>query len=137
MQLAFNILIPDGLNDRSSEVSNFMLLAAVEGVKVHGKVILFCFLSFLFVFLFCFCETLISQEQIGKLLPMFEKQLDEMPDERKYDTLRQSIVVLLGTLAQHLEKDDPRVKPIVAKLIEALSTPAQLVLNHFFLIIFV
>lgn len=58
---------------------------------------------------------------------MFDKQLDEMPDERKYDTLRQSIVVLLGTLAQHLEKDDPKVKPIVAKLIEALSTPAQLV----------
>lgn len=31
----------------------------------------------------------------------------------------------MGTLARHLDKDDSRVKPIIIKLIEALSTPSQ------------
>lgn len=39
--------------------------------------------------------------------------------------MRQSVVVLMGSLAKHLDKSDPKVKPIVAKLIAALSTPSQ------------
>lgn len=58
---------------------------------------------------------------------MLEKQLDDLSNDRKFDTLRHSLIVLLGTLAQHLNKDDAKVKSIVAKLIEALSTPSQLV----------
>lgn len=38
LQLFFNIILPDGLNDRSADVAHLMLLAAVEGVKIHGKV---------------------------------------------------------------------------------------------------
>ena len=30
----------------------------------------------------------------------------------------------MGSLARHLDRDDDRVKPIVAKLIESLSTPS-------------
>jgi len=49
------------------------------------------------------------------------------PNSREYDEVRQSVVILLGTLAKHLDKDDPKIKPIVAKLTETLSTPSQAV----------
>ena len=39
--------------------------------------------------------------------------------------MRHSIIIVMGALARHLDKDDNRVKPIIAKLIEALSTPSQ------------
>ena len=54
-----------------------------------------------------------------------EKFLEEAPNTASYDAVRQSVVILMGTLAKHLEKDDPKVKPIVGKLIETLSTPSQ------------
>ena len=34
----------------------------------------------------------------------------------------------MGSLARHLERDDRKVKPIVGKLIDALSTPSQQVI---------
>ena len=53
------------------------------------------------------------------------------PNSREYDEVRQSVVILLGTLAKHLDKDDPKIKPIVAKLTETLSTPSQAVSRKF------
>ena len=50
--------------------------------------------------------------------------MENAPREASYDSVRQSVVILMGSLAKHLDKDDARVKPIVAKLIEALSTPS-------------
>lgn len=115
----FAIMLPDGLNDRSAEVRHLMLSAAIAGVKDHGEVWnWFSYFGFA-------VETVSFQQQIGRLLPMFEKQLDDLPDDKKHDILRQSLVVLLGTLAQHLKKEDPKIRPIVAKLVEALSTPSQ------------
>lgn len=60
-----------------------------------------------------------------QLLPLFEKFLDEAPDDVSYDQVRQSVVILMGTLARHLDKEDQKVKPIVKKLIDTLSTPSQ------------
>ncbi|KAI8491411.1 eIF-2-alpha kinase activator GCN1 [Branchiostoma belcheri] len=62
---------------------------------------------------------------VSELLPVFEKFLAEAPKTREYDAVRQSVVILMGSLAKHLNKDDPKVKPIVAKLTETLSTPSQ------------
>ena len=59
------------------------------------------------------------------MLPVFENFMDQAPDSPSYDAVRQSVVILMGTIARHLDKDDPRVKPIIIKLIEALSTPSQ------------
>lgn len=59
------------------------------------------------------------------MLPVFEEFLKDAPNDASYDAVRQSVVVLMGSLAKHLDKSDPKVKPIVAKLIAALSTPSQ------------
>ncbi len=56
---------------------------------------------------------------------MFEEFLKNAPQDASYDSVRQSVVILMGSLAKHLDKNDPKVKPIVAKLITALSTPSQ------------
>lgn len=70
-------------------------------------------------------ELLAFQENVNSLLPVFEEFLKNAPNDASYDAVRQSVVVLMGSLAKHLEKSDPKVKPIVAKLIAALSTPSQ------------
>jgi len=56
---------------------------------------------------------------------VFEEFLKNAPNDASYDAVRQSVVVLMGSLAKHLDKSDPKVKPIVAKLIAALATPSQ------------
>lgn len=63
---------------------------------------------------------------------MFEEFLKNAPQDASYDSVRQSVVILMGSLAKHLDKNDPKVKPIVAKLITALSTPSQQVRNILF-----
>ncbi|XP_063969205.1 stalled ribosome sensor GCN1-like [Lytechinus pictus] len=97
----FRFLVPKGLGDRNAEVQKEMLNAGMAAIIQQGK------------------------PNVGTLLPVFEKFMDEAPDSSSYDTVRQSVIILMGSLARHLEKDDPKVKPIVGKLIEALSTPSQ------------
>ncbi|XP_065745415.1 stalled ribosome sensor GCN1 [Phocoena phocoena] len=97
----FQFFVPDALNDRNPDVRKCMLDAALETLNTHGK------------------------ENVNSLLPVFEEFLKNAPNDASYDAVRQSVVVLMGSLAKHLEKSDPKVKPIVAKLIAALSTPSQ------------
>ncbi|XP_033627513.1 eIF-2-alpha kinase activator GCN1-like [Asterias rubens] len=97
----FRFFVPDGLNDRNEEVRRVMLQSATAVIDNQGK------------------------DSVVVLLPVFEKFLDEAPNTSSYDAVRHSVVILMGSLAKHLDKTDPKVKPIVAKLIEALSTPSQ------------
>ncbi|XP_030743287.1 eIF-2-alpha kinase activator GCN1 [Echinops telfairi] len=97
----FQFFVPDALNDRNPDVRKCMLDAALETLNTHGK------------------------ENVNSLLPVFEGFLKDAPTDASYDAVRQSVVVLMGSLAKHLDKNDPKVKPIVAKLIAALSTPSQ------------
>ncbi|GFU29456.1 eIF-2-alpha kinase activator GCN1 [Nephila pilipes] len=96
-----SFFVSEGLGDRHATVRKHMVDAAVAITDVHGK------------------------ESLSELLPVFDNFLDKAPDNSSCDAVRQSIVILMGTLARHLDKDDPRVKPIIIKLIEALSTPSQ------------
>ncbi|CAH1802155.1 unnamed protein product [Owenia fusiformis] len=101
IETVMSFMVPEALGDRDENVRQAMREAAVQIVNDHGK------------------------EEVTILLPVFEEFLEKAPDSAKYDAVRQSVVVLLGSLAKHLDKTDPKVKPIVAKLIEALSTPSQ------------
>ena len=78
-----------------------MLAAAVVTIDNHGK------------------------NTVADLLPVFEDFLDNAPSDSSYDIVRQSVVILMGGLARHLDKDDPKVRPIIGKLIAALVTPSQ------------
>jgi len=48
-----------------------------------------------------------------------------MPNSSDYDNVRQAVVMLISSLARHLEKDYTRIKPIVKRLLAALSTPSE------------
>lgn len=93
--------VSTGLGDRNPSVRTEMLNAAVAAVDYHGKA------------------------NITSLLPVFEDFMDKAPKIGSFDSIKQSVVILMGSLARHLEKDDPRIKPIVMRLIAALSTPSQ------------
>ncbi|KAL8584753.1 hypothetical protein ACOMHN_035672 [Nucella lapillus] len=97
----FDFYVPKALGDRCPEVRSHMRDAALAAINSHGK------------------------ENVGLLLPVFENFLATAPDTAGNDTVRQSIVILMGNLARHLDPDNPKVKPIVAQLISALSTPSQ------------
>lgn len=94
------IIAPDGLSDRHQECRNELRNAAVETIRRHGAACM------------------------NRLLPLLEKMSDETPATD--DNRRQGLVVLLGTLAQYIDSTD-KVKSIVARLVEALSTPSQTV----------
>ncbi|XP_011647093.1 eIF-2-alpha kinase activator GCN1 [Pogonomyrmex barbatus] len=90
-----------GLGDRNQSVRTEMLTAAVAAVDLHGSA------------------------NITSLLPVFEDFMDKAPKIGSFDSIKQSVVILMGSLARHLDKNDPRIKPIVMRLIAALSTPSQ------------
>lgn len=90
-----------GLGDRNQAVRTEMLTAAVAAVDLHGSA------------------------NITSLLPVFEDFMDKAPKIGSFDSIKQSVVILMGSLARHLDKNDPRIKPIVMRLITALSTPSQ------------
>ncbi|XP_076236761.1 lethal (3) 80Fj [Calliopsis andreniformis] len=93
--------VSTGLGDRNQAVRKEMLTAALAAVDLHGKA------------------------NITSLLPVFEEFMDKAPKIGSFDSIKQSVVILMGSLARHLDKDDPRIKPIVMRLIAALSTPSQ------------
>ena len=61
---------------------------------------------------------------------MFEEFLKNAPLTAEYDVVRQGVIIMMGTLAKHLETSDRRVEPIVLQLLNALSTPSQEVCEH-------
>lgn len=71
---------------------------------------------------------------IDELLPYLEENLDNIPTSAEFDNIRQGLIILIGTLARHLDNYDIKIRKTVSRLIEALSTPSQQVL--FFKIFF-
>lgn len=97
----FQFFVYQSLNDLNTVCRNKMLTAAIAALNFHGR------------------------NHILTLLPLFESFLIEAPKSASYDSVRQNVVILMGTLAKHLDKDDEKVGPIIDKLIQALQTPSQ------------
>ena len=97
----FSLLVPTALNDFSPSVAEEMLQVGIRAIDLHGT------------------------DMMDIILPLFENYLQEGKSEGTADSARQSVVILLGRLASHLPRDDPRVKPIIGKLIAALSVPSE------------
>ena len=97
----FTFFLYKSLNDRNQVVKNKMLDASVACLNFHGRT------------------------HINELLPLFENFLQDTPNVASYDSVRQNVVILMGTLAKHLDKDDAKVAPIIGKLVQALQCPSQ------------
>lgn len=101
VESVMQFMVSTGLRDREEIVHKEMLAASLAIVDLHGK------------------------ECVATLLPVFEEFLDKAPNKSEFDNIRQAVVILMGSLARHLDKDDKRIGPIVQRLLAALSTPSQ------------
>ena len=101
VQTVASFLVPDALGDRHETVRTHMLDAALATIDIHGK------------------------ETADELLPVFNTWLEKASSSGSNDNVRQSVVILMGSLAKHLDTDDPKVRPIMRQLIIALNTPSQ------------
>ncbi|ORY90168.1 ARM repeat-containing protein [Leucosporidium creatinivorum] len=101
----FDILIAgEALGDRSQSVRSEMLEAAMTVIDVHGK------------------------ENLQSLIATFEEYLARpSTGAEAQDYIVESLVILFGRLARHLEPTDPRVKSVIARLVDALRTPSEVV----------
>ena len=65
-------------------------------------------------------------ECLEPLMKMLGTTLDApSQDTQESDWLREAVIVLYGSLAQHLPANDERSGDVIQKLIEALSTPSE------------
>jgi hypothetical protein len=97
----FTFYVDKGLNDRNDTVRNRMLDASIACLNQHGK----------------------SHKE--QLLTLFEYSMETVPKSGDFDAVRQNVVILMGNMAKHLDKDDPKIMPIIGKLVQALQTPSQ------------
>ena len=67
----------------------------------------------------------------GPLQQIFENFLgqpsDSSADEESRDRVRAGVVVMLGALGKHLPKEEPKLRLILGRLLDVLSTPSETV----------
>lgn len=78
-------VIPYALSDANSEVLSAVMSAAQAAISSHGD------------------------KLAGDLMSHSEESLGSIPDSKEADVVRQSIIVLMGTLAKHMDKGNPKV----------------------------
>ncbi|KAJ3118798.1 translational activator of GCN4 [Phlyctochytrium bullatum] len=105
LESVFKFLVnEEALGDRSEKVRSLMLeagIAIVDGVgKAHIEFLLRFFSSFL-------------SQPAGA--------------SKTHDNIRESVVILLGTAARHLESSDKLIPEVVERLVETLKTPSEAV----------
>lgn len=71
---------------------------------------------------------------MSTLLPYMEEALNSASLGPEDDNLRHGVVIILGTLAQHLDPSDEKVVDISTKLVSTISTSSEEVLPLCFVI---
>ncbi|THD24819.1 Translational activator gcn1 [Fasciola hepatica] len=99
----FRFLVPDGLNDRNQSVQSQMLQAGLRAVEIYGKA------------------------HLDQLFPIFDTFLNKAPNLAEFDAVRQSVLLLTGSLSCHLAADDPKVVNTFNRLLNTLSFPSDVV----------
>jgi alkylhydroperoxidase/carboxymuconolactone decarboxylase family protein YurZ len=76
-------------------------------------------------------------EHVQQLLGVYEGYFDRQANnnsagaaaqsQASSDNVRQGVVVFLGALACHLDKEDPKIRQILSRLVAVLSTPSEAV----------
>ena len=80
--------------------------------------------------------TELGKEYVEEIIPIFEdaltKDITTLPNGKKATSplengliIQENIIVLYGSLAQHLDSDDHRIASIVARLLDALTSPSE------------
>ena len=67
-----------------------------------------------------------GKDNVEILISIFEDCLAEKDEKSKIqDMVKESVIILYGTLARHLDNNDPRIEAIVNKLLQSLDTPSE------------
>lgn len=102
----FEFIVQHGLRDSNDQVWEAVLESGLKVINVHGSAHLQTFLSFME-------ERMDETERIAKT------------DANTADRIREGCVVFMGTLAQHMTPDDPKVLEVVELMLEVLKTPSH------------
>ena len=78
-------VIPKALSDPSLKVQSAMMAASKAAIGCHGD------------------------HLAAELMAHSEECLKSISDSQEADTVRQAIIVLMGTLAKHMDKENPKV----------------------------
>ncbi|ORX50637.1 ARM repeat-containing protein [Piromyces finnis] len=105
LEKLYKFLIYDkALGDENDNVSKIMLDAGLIALKLNGK------------------------NHIQELLNIMNGYLSKPSSgSEDQDTIRESVVISLGTLSQHLDPSDPSIPVVISKLIDTLKTPSEAV----------
>ncbi|KAJ3090385.1 translational activator of GCN4 [Quaeritorhiza haematococci] len=103
LQRLFRFLIEaEAFGDRHENVRRLMLEAGLAAINTRGK------------------------NHVKQLLAVFDRYLAKPADpSQTHDRIRESVVISLGTLAQHLQPSDPVIPQVINKLIDTLKTPSE------------
>ncbi|ODV83450.1 hypothetical protein CANARDRAFT_29904 [[Candida] arabinofermentans NRRL YB-2248] len=103
VELVFKFLINEkGLGDKEPIVRQELQDAGMSIINAHGKV------------------------HVETLIPIFEAGLNAKDQgTRIQDHIKESIIILYGNLARHLDESDNRIDEIVSRLLKALDTPSE------------
>lgn len=85
------------LGDREALVRQEMKEAGIEVITHHGL------------------------HNVEKLIPIFENALVS----NDVIAIKENVIILYGSLARHLQEDDPRILLIVGRLLDTLDTPSE------------
>ncbi|CAK7892363.1 eIF-2-alpha kinase activator Gcn1p [[Candida] anglica] len=98
----FLVQDPSALGDKEDLVRQELQDAGVEIIQAYGA------------------------SNIAALIPLFEECLSAKDTgSRTQDKIRQSVIILYGALARHLDASDPRLNLIVERLLKTLDTPSE------------